>query len=280
MYRVLVADDEPIERTVVNKTIQKYFKGQLEVVEAVNGREAVQLFFEKKCQIALLDIEMPGINGLEAAERIRQNDKECSIVFLTAFDEFAYAKRAISVRALDYLLKPGADEELVAVLEEAIQIAKENEQRGENGVCRNTEPDRSIVPEENEDLEQPAENVRMTAVAEGIREYIDTHYMEDISLQTAAGAMNYSEAYFCKIFKQCFDKSFIVYLSEYRVEKAKQLLADVVINVKDISASVGYRDSNYFAKVFKRVVGTTPTEYRMQVLRAAGNKDSQGKQDE
>lgn len=280
MYRVLVADDEPIERTVVNKTIQKYFKGQLEVVEAVNGREAVQLFFEKKCQIALLDIEMPGINGLEAAERIRQNDKECSIVFLTAFDEFAYAKRAISVRALDYLLKPGADEELVAVLEEAIQIAKENEQRGENGVYRNTEPDRSIVPEENEDLEQPAENVRMTAVAEGIREYIDTHYMEDISLQTAAGAMNYSEAYFCKIFKQCFDKSFIVYLSEYRVEKAKQLLADVVINVKDISASVGYRDSNYFAKVFKRVVGTTPTEYRMQVLRAAGNKDSQGKQDE
>lgn len=280
MYRVLVADDEPIERTVVNKTIQKYFKGQLEVVEAVNGREAVQLFFEKKCQIALLDIEMPGINGLEAAERIRQNDKECSIVFLTAFDEFAYAKRAISVRALDYLLKPGADEELVAVLEEAIQIAKENEQRGENGVYRNTEPDRSIVPEENEDLEQPAENVRMTAVAEGIREYIDTHYMEDISLQTAAGAMNYSEAYFCKIFKQCFDKSFIVYLSEYRVEKAKQLLADVVINVKDISTSVGYRDSNYFAKVFKRVAGTTPTEYRMQVLRAAGNKDSQGKQDE
>lgn len=281
MYRVLVADDEPIERTVVNKTIQKYFKGQLEVVEAVNGREAVQLFFEKKCQIALLDIEMPGINGLEAAERIRENDKECSIVFLTAFDEFGYAKRAISVRALDYLLKPGADEELVAVLEEAIQIAKENEQRTEeNGIQKSIKLDRSIVPEENESWEQPAENVRMTAVAEGIREYIDTHYMEDISLQTAADAMNYSEAYFCKIFKQCFDKSFIVYLSEYRVEKAKQLLADVVINVKDISASVGYRDSNYFAKVFKRVEGTTPTEYRMQVLRAAGNKDSQGKQDE
>lgn len=281
MYRVLVADDEPIERTVVNKTIQKYFKGQLEVVEAVNGREAVQLFFEKECQIALLDIEMPGINGLEAAERIRENDKECSIVFLTAFDEFGYAKRAICVHALDYLLKPGADEELIAVLEEAIQIAKENEQRtGENGAQRNTESERNIAQEENENWEQSTENVRMIAVAEGIREYIDTHYMEDISLQTAAGAMNYSEAYFCKIFKQCFDKSFIVYLSEYRVEKAKQLLADVVNNVKNISASVGYRDSNYFAKVFKRVVGTTPTEYRMQVLRAAGNKDSQGKQDE
>ena len=79
--------------------------------------------------------------------------------------------------------------------------------------------------------------------------------------------MNYSDAYFCKIFKQCFDKSFIVYLTEFRMEQAKQLLADVRINVKDISTNVGYRDSNYFAKVFKRAVGSTPTEYRMEVLK-------------
>ena len=263
MYRVLVADDEPIERTVVNKTIQKYFKGQLEVVEAVNGREAVQLFFEKECQIALLDIEMPGINGLEAAERIRENDKECSIVFLTAFDEFGYAKRAICVHALDYLLKPGADEELIAVLEEAIQVAKENEQRTEeNGAQRNTESERNIAQEENENWEQSTENVRMTAVAEGIREYIDTHYMEDISLQTAAGAMNYSEAYFCKLFKQCFNKNFTAYLTEYRVKEAKRMLEQPAMNVKDVGRAVGYMDSNYFTRVFKRITGQTPTEYR------------------
>ena len=75
--------------------------------------------------------------------------------------------------------------------------------------------------------------------------------------------MNYSDAYFCKIFKQCFDKNFTTYLSEFRVEKAKQLLADVTINVKEISDKVGYRDSNYFAKVFKRIVGITPSEYRI-----------------
>ena len=58
MYRILIADDEPIERTVVAKTLQRYFEDQLEIVAAENGREAVQLFFEKDCQIALLDIEM------------------------------------------------------------------------------------------------------------------------------------------------------------------------------------------------------------------------------
>ena len=98
------------------------------------------------------------------------------------------------------------------------------------------------------------------------------NYMDDISLQTVAEAMNYSDAYFCKIFKQCFDKNFIVYLSEYRVARAKELLGDVLINVKDVSQKVGYRDSNYFAKVFKRIAGVTPTEYRMQVLKEAGER--------
>lgn len=263
MYRVLVADDEPIERMIVARTIKKYFSGQLEVVEAVNGREAAKFFTEKDCQIALLDIEMPGVNGLEAAEQIREKNRDCSIIFLTAFDEFNYAKRAISVHALDYLLKPGTEEELVTVLEEAIRLLNERT----DGL---REDRKEILPEKQEkkkDIQPESGNIRMSAVAENIRQYISMHYKEDISLQSVAEEMNYSDAYFCKIFKQCFDKSFIVYLTEFRMEQAKQLLADVRINVKDISTNVGYRDSNYFAKVFKRAVGSTPTEYRMEVLK-------------
>ena len=123
MKRVLIADDEPIERMIVTRTIQKYFPEELAVVSAANGREAVEQFFAENCQIALLDIEMPGMNGLEAAEQIRERDKNCSIIFLTAFDEFNYARRAIAVRAMEYLLKPVEDQELEAVLAEAIRIA-------------------------------------------------------------------------------------------------------------------------------------------------------------
>ena len=54
MYRVLVADDEPIERMIVGRTIKKYFSGQLEVVEAVNGREAAKFFTEKEAQSQIL----------------------------------------------------------------------------------------------------------------------------------------------------------------------------------------------------------------------------------
>lgn len=250
MYRILIADDEPIERTVVTKTLQKYLDSQIEIVAVENGREAVQQFFEKGCRIALLDIEMPGINGLEAAEQIRKRDDDASIVFLTAFDEFDYAKRAIGVRALEYLLKPAPEEELIATVEEAMRM-----------VDKTPKPQRKTSDELL--LEEENGNVRLSAVSEKIRNYIDSHYKEDISLQDVAGAMNYSDAYFCKIFKQCFGKGFIVYLSEYRVQKAKELLSDIAINVKNISQEVGYRDSNYFAKVFKRIVGETPTEYRL-----------------
>ena len=88
MIRIVVADDEPIEKAVVKKILEEAFGAAVEVYPACNGREAVDLWREKKCNIAVLDISMPGINGLEAAEIIRKDDEDCVIVFLTAFDEF------------------------------------------------------------------------------------------------------------------------------------------------------------------------------------------------
>ena len=102
MYRLLVADDEIIERKVLLKTLQKNLEGQCELFQAENGREALEIYEKEKIQIAILDIEMPGINGIQAAEKIREKDKNCCIIFLTAYDEFSYAKKAITVRALDY----------------------------------------------------------------------------------------------------------------------------------------------------------------------------------
>ena len=103
-------------------------------------------------------------------------------------------------------------------------------------------------------------------VAKEAMKYIHDHYAEDISLQDVADVMGYSDVYFCKLFKQNFGKSFIVYLNEYRIEKAKQLLENPLINIKDICYKSGYRDANYFTRVFKRQTGKTPSEYRNGVM--------------
>ena len=111
------------------KTLQKNLEGQCELFQAENGREALEIYEKEKIQIAILDIEMPGINGIQAAEKIREKDKNCCIIFLTAYDEFSYAKKAITVRALDYILKPWDEKELMLVLEEAMRLAGEKEER-------------------------------------------------------------------------------------------------------------------------------------------------------
>ncbi len=252
MIKVLVADDEPIERELVSRIITKNFADVLEIVEAPNGRVAVQKFVDNKPGICILDINMPGISGLEAAQQIRELDSKCEIIFLTAYDEFDYARKAISVRAMEYMLKPTRSAELVAVLEKAISAV------GYEGAECN------VQSAGDELLDN--DTTRLNVIAGIISEYIEAHYTSDISLQDMAGFLHYSDAYFSKVFKQCFDKGFIVYLNEFRIAKAKEYLSDISVNIKDVSEKVGYRDSNYFAKVFKRSEGITPSEYRLKIL--------------
>ena len=98
-----------------------------------------------------------------------------------------------------------------------------------------------------------------------MRHYVEAHYMEDVSVLDIASAFGYSEAYFCKLFKQNFGKNFVTYLTEYRVELAKKALAELSCNVKEVGQRVGYADSNYFTKVFRRITGMSPSEYRNQL---------------
>lgn len=263
-YKVLVAEDELIERMVLCKTLRKHLGELCDIFEAKNGREALEIFEQVRPQIAILDIEMPGINGLEVARKIRESGKDCAIMFLTGFDKFSYAKQAISVRALEYLLKPYNEQELIYAVEEAMQHASrftKKEARKEN----KTE-DVPLLREEGN------ESIRLSLIREDIRTYIGKNYQNDISMQSAAQVMGYSEAYFCKLFKQCFHVNFSAYLNEYRIDKAKVMMADPRINIKDISIACGYSDSNYFARVFKRITGQTPSDYRLAAAEKALNK--------
>ena len=253
-YKVLVAEDELIERMVLCKILRKHLGELCDIFESKNGREALEVYQREQPQIAILDIEMPGINGLEVARKIRESGQDCAILFLTGFDKFSYAKQAISVRALEYLLKPYNEQELIYAVEEAMQHAS----RFIKKEFLKEDP----AGELSQDKDDDNENVRISLIREDIRTYIGKNYQNDISMQRAAQFMGYSEAYFCKLFKQCFKVNFSAWLNEFRVEKAKELLSATRLSVREVSVACGYADANYFARVFKRVTGMTPSEYR------------------
>ena len=261
-YKVLLADDEQIERMALAKRLHKHFGDSLVIWQAADGNEAVRLCFKERCQIVIMYISMPELNGVEAAEQIRRLDEDCEIIFLTAYDEFSYAKRAIAIHALDYLLKPCEEEELTAVMEEAVGRIQKREQFEKLHMEQEMPEETGAEMPEPDLEEEPDEPDRLGQAAEKIRRYIRKNYMKDISMQDAARMMNYSDAYFCKLFKQCFDQNFTAYLARFRINEARRLLQDKNASVREVSMLVGYYDANYFAKVFKRIAGMNPSEYR------------------
>lgn len=278
MKRILIAEDEFIERMVLKKTLEKKFGEQCEVLEAENGSQALAIFRSTDIHIVILDIEMPGIKGIQVAEIMRKEKQGFCIIFLTAYDKFEYAKKAIAVRAMDYLLKPYSEKELVSVVDEAIHLAEKygkthvdggsGDKTGDEG----EEADLSLMEEYNQVLpaDEGTEEIslsRLNVLVSMVEEYIKKNFMHEISMQDAARAVNYSDAYFSKMFKQQFGQNFTAYLAEYRMEEAKKLLRQPTVSVKDVGVRVGYPDSNYFARVFRRMNGMSPSEYRMECLK-------------
>ena len=98
------------------------------------------------------------------------------------------------------------------------------------------------------------------------KEYIYEHHTEELSLARAAKAVNMSTFYFCKTFKKVTSINFTDYLSRVRIEKAKNLLLNPNLRVSEIAFEVGFQSLTHFNRVFKKLLGQSPTEYREQLL--------------
>lgn len=255
-YKVLVAEDVPTERAALCSILNQHLGHTITLFQASDGAEALSLFYKEEPDIAILNIEMPQLSGLNVAKQIRESQKNCVLLFISDFDNFSYAKQAISLRALDYILKPCDPEKLILSVREAMDFAVQTGVRI---------PAKTDTYSGTDSVSEP-ESIRLSLVRNDICSYIDQHFMEELSMRNVAHAMNYSDAYFCKLFKQCFHVNFSTYLNQYRIRKAKAMMENPRISIKDVGIACGYTDSNYFSRVFKRITGYTPTEYRLGMM--------------
>jgi AraC-like DNA-binding protein len=98
------------------------------------------------------------------------------------------------------------------------------------------------------------------------KEYIQEHQTENLRLGHVAKAVNTSTFYFCKMFKKATGINFTDYLSRVRIEKSKNLLLNPNLRVSEIAFDVGFQSLTHFNRVFKKILGYSPTEYRAQLL--------------
>lgn len=98
-------------------------------------------------------------------------------------------------------------------------------------------------------------------IVKATREYLENHYADDISLEAMAEHVNISPQYFSKLIKKTTGFNFIDWVSMLRVKKAKELLTNSNFTVKEVCFMVGYKDPNYFSRIFKKRIGITPSEF-------------------
>ena len=106
-------------------------------------------------------------------------------------------------------------------------------------------------------------NRRLIAKA---KKYILDHYMERVSLEQVASAINISPGYLSTIFRQSTGTRFTDYVTGVKIDQAKRLLRETDYKVYEVSEMLGYQNAYYFSKVFKKIVGMTPSEYSGKVF--------------
>lgn len=129
MYRIMIVDDEPIEVKSLEYIIGKRIKDVEILPSARSGRDAIEKAVLNRPDIVLMDIHMPGIDGIEAIREIKKSAPEARFIITTAFNYFEYASQAIELNVEDYLLKPIKEEKIVSSIEKVIAKISSHRER-------------------------------------------------------------------------------------------------------------------------------------------------------
>lgn len=145
MYKIMLADDEGIVIDSLKYIIEKKFAGNCEIEYAKTGRSVIELVENFRPDIAVMDIHMPGINGIDAMKEIKKISPATLMIVVSAYDKFDYAREAINLGVLDYLNKPIQKDDIVAALKKAMDIIDRNKEK-RNHDLRIQEKMENVIP--------------------------------------------------------------------------------------------------------------------------------------
>lgn len=257
MMKILLIDDDILILKGLRNMILSEKNLFAEVVCAEGGEEAIELFETSNADLAIVDINMPQLNGLEVIAEARKRGLCNRFIILSAYSRFEYARQAIRDHVMDYLVKPVDRDVLVHVLHnvsEEISGKREIRQKAMEKAIHDLLP---LLP-----------NPRVKSeTTNNILQYVRKRHTKIISLQDIAMLMHMHPNYVCKLFHKEMGISFIKYVNLFRVHNlAKKLLMDHNCKLKYIYEDSGFLSERQFYRIFKLHTGMTPMEFRTESL--------------
>lgn len=230
---ILIVDDEPgileMHARIIQGAAQTWH-----VLKARDGREALRLIRQEKPDLILLDLLMPELDGFGVLEAM-QNDRSLSTVPVIVLTGQTLTSDEMQ------RLNGG----VTAVLSKGVYSLDE------------------IVVRLAETLDRtPRLGSEKQRLVRKAMAYIHEHYADPITRDEIADHLGVSKDYLTRCFHEESGLSFITYLRRYRLNRAKDLLADRGKNITEIAMAVGFSDSNYFARAFRQETGISPSAYR------------------
>ena len=237
---ILIAEDEPRAMRGLKNLIAGAGSEYEVIGEAYDGKETLEKIRTLSPEVCLTDIRMPVMDGLALIKAARAQGEKTRFVIISACEEFAVARQAISLGVEEYLVKPIMAEEVRDLLARLLSGQEGAAQPG-SGLCAQYPEAHPLV-------------VKALHI-------IESSYAAHISQKELAEKLGIAAEYFSYLFSRDTGTPFVKYLRRYRVEKAKALILQR-LPLEEVAERVGIPDVKYFCRIFKEETGVSTTEFR------------------
>ena len=186
--------------------------------------------------VVITDLKMPGLNGIQLMERLRQEDCKAEFVIVSAYSEFSEVRRFFTSHGFDYLIKPVPDRDLADLLRRlSVKLGYSPPQ-----------------------ISQLTPSGELNKLLSFLKDYPAMRH----TLETLGERFSFHPNYICNLFSKYLETTFTAYMTELRMEQARELLLHTDKSIKEISIICGYSDYFYFCRVFRERHACTPTRFR------------------
>jgi two-component system, response regulator YesN len=232
---LLLVDDDAIIRDILKSALEMDYS----VLEADCYEEAVSLAAQP-IDFAIIDYLLPDRDGFEVLRALRENHPALPAIIMTGHSNENVVIKAIRSTVADYIKKPL---NLAYIRLRVSQILRETQVNGPLVNMQNSEE----------------------SILEGVADYIKGNYTKNLTLDQLSRMACMNRFKFCRAFKKKFGESFVSYTNKIRIDRADDLLGNTELNIIDIAYLAGYQSVVHFGRIFKKIHGITPREYRARL---------------